>query len=394
MSDSIDQGALGSAPVGSTMAAMSSGASRFGDEGGAIAGQQLQIENRSKFGRMFWIGTYTTLLSIITLTIFRFWGRTNFRRQLWSDTTIGGEPLEYTGSGKELFIGFLIAIFTLMVPFIGLLVAARALLADVGLAIAVVLIYLVFFWLIGVAVYLARRYHLSRTRFRGIRFAQTGSSIAYGFQYFGWLFATLLTLGWLAPMMRIDLSKKLWEGAYFGSERFQFIKTKEAKSEPVYTSFALSYLGMIAIYVAWFWFVSSTLGLEELAEETLFLDPMNIVIFYGSLFAFGLVGAFFYSWHEAVMVRRIVKSIHLQGTPLSSRISMMDILLLTITNGLIVVFTLGLGIMAAQMRVWKKIANTMSVEGPIDLAAIAQTTEEGPSQGEGLADGLDLVSNF
>ncbi|MEL7201964.1 MAG: DUF898 family protein, partial [Pseudomonadota bacterium] len=86
--------------------------------------------------------------------------------------------------------------------------------------------------------------------------------------------------------------------------------------------------------------------------------------------------------------------IHLQGTPLSSRISMMDILLLTITNGLIVVFTLGLGIMAAQMRVWKKIANTMSVEGPIDLAAIAQTTEEGPSQGEGLADGLDLVSNF
>ncbi|MEO0319528.1 MAG: DUF898 family protein, partial [Pseudomonadota bacterium] len=104
--------------------------------------------------------------------------------------------------------------------------------------------------------------------------------------------------------------------------------------------------------------------------------------------------AFFYSWHEAVMVRRIVKSIHLQGTPLSSRISMMDILVLTLTNGLIVVFTLGLGIMVAQMRVWKKIANTMSVAGPIDLAAIAQTTEEGPSQGEGLADGLDLVSNF
>ncbi|MEL6791031.1 MAG: DUF898 family protein [Pseudomonadota bacterium] len=354
----------------------------------------MRIENTSKFGRMFWIGTYTTLLSIVTLTIFRFWGRTNFRRQLWSDTTIGGEPLEYTGTGKELFIGFFIAIFTLMVPFIGLLVAAQALLADVGLALAVIAIYLVFFWLIGVAVYLARRYHLSRTRFRGIRFAQTGSAVSYGFQYFGWLFATLLTLGWLAPLMRIDLSKKLWEAAYFGSEKFQFLKTPEAKSEQVYTSFALSYLGMIAIYAGWFIFLQVTMGLDQLAEETLFLDPMNVVLFYGSLFAFGFIGAFFYSWHEAVMVRRIVKSIHLQGTPLSSRISMMDILVLTLTNGLIVVFTLGLGIMVAQMRVWKKIANTNSVAGPIDLAAIAQTTEEGPSQGEGLADGLDLVSNF
>lgn len=394
MTNNIEQGAPVATPVPETGAGRIGEASQFGDDAEPIAGEKLRIENTSKFGRMFWIGTYTTLLSIVTLTIFRFWGRTNFRRQLWSDTTIGGEPLEYTGTGKELFIGFFIAIFTLMLPFIGLLVAAQALLADVGLALAVIAIYLVFFWLIGVAVYLARRYHLSRTRFRGIRFAQTGSAVSYGFQYFGWLFATLLTLGWLAPLMRIDLSKKLWEGAYFGSEKFQFLKTPEAKSEPVYTSFALSYLGMIAIYAGWFIFLQVTMGLDQLAEETLFLDLMNVVLFYGSLFAFGFIGAFFYSWHEAVMVRRIVKSIHLQGTPLSSRISMMDILVLTLTNGLIVVFTLGLGIMVAQMRVWKKIANTMSVAGPIDLAAIAQTTEEGPSQGEGLADGLDLVSNF
>ena len=65
----------------------------------------LPVRNHSRYRRMFWIGFYTTFLSIITLTTFRFWGRTQFRHQLWSDTMIGDEPLTYTGSGRELFIG-------------------------------------------------------------------------------------------------------------------------------------------------------------------------------------------------------------------------------------------------------------------------------------------------
>ena len=64
----------------------------------------LSVSNGSRLGRMLWIGFYTTLLNVVTLTIFRFWGRTRFRRQLWADTKVGGEPLEYTGRGMELFL--------------------------------------------------------------------------------------------------------------------------------------------------------------------------------------------------------------------------------------------------------------------------------------------------
>jgi len=36
------------------------------------------------------------LLSVITLGIYRFWGKAKFRRYLWSHTALDGDALEYT----------------------------------------------------------------------------------------------------------------------------------------------------------------------------------------------------------------------------------------------------------------------------------------------------------
>ncbi|MEL7028325.1 MAG: DUF898 family protein, partial [Pseudomonadota bacterium] len=129
----------------------------------------LEVRNTSNIGAMLWIGFYTVILNLLTLTIFRFWGRTHFRRRLWADTKIDGEPLEYTGRGLELFIGFLVAIFVLMLPFIGFVIGAQLFLGPEALGFVLVPLYTALFVIIGAAIYLARRYHLSRTRYRGIR---------------------------------------------------------------------------------------------------------------------------------------------------------------------------------------------------------------------------------
>ena len=50
-------------------------------------------------------------LRIITLGIYYFWGKTEVRRKLWAAVHLEGQPLEYTGKGKELFFGFLIVLF-------------------------------------------------------------------------------------------------------------------------------------------------------------------------------------------------------------------------------------------------------------------------------------------
>lgn len=352
----------------------------------------LRVVNASEIGAMLWIGLYTTLLNIVTLTIFRFWGRTHFRRRLWADTRIGGEPLEYTGRGLELFLGFIIAIFTLMVPTIAAVFGAQLLLGPEAMIAVIIPIYLLLFVIIGVAIFLARRYHLSRTTYRGIRFAQTGSAWGYGFAAFGYGVLSVLTLGWFAPAAQIRLLRRLWSNAWYGGVKFKFEDTDEAKKEPVYLSFALAWTGGLIVYGAWIgWITTSGVaaGMDPVSPD---LGAIGLI--YASFIPAALLIAVFVAWHFAVITRRITKSLSLDGVTFSSRLSTLDVIELSITNFLLIVFTLGIGLMAAQMRLWKRLANRMTLSGALDFAAIEQSKIDAPKQGEGLADGLDLVSNF
>jgi len=47
------------------------------------------------------------VLLMFTLGIYRFWLTTDIRRFLWSNTEVGGESFEYTGTARELLLGFL-----------------------------------------------------------------------------------------------------------------------------------------------------------------------------------------------------------------------------------------------------------------------------------------------
>src|SRR6185437_12571356 len=49
------------------------------------------------------------LLELVTFGFYRFWLATEMRQYLWSSTEIDGDALEYTGRGKELLLGFLVA---------------------------------------------------------------------------------------------------------------------------------------------------------------------------------------------------------------------------------------------------------------------------------------------
>ena len=113
----------------------------------------------------------------MTLGIYRFWLQTDVRRFLWNNTEIAGDYLEYIGTARELLLGFLVAIVFLgpLYAIFGLAsLAAQWLQQLAGLFSLVALAVLGQF-----AVYRARRYRLSRTVYRGIRFHQTGSAWRY-----------------------------------------------------------------------------------------------------------------------------------------------------------------------------------------------------------------------
>ena len=164
-----------------------------------------------------------SLLSFLTLGIYRFWFIVNVRREMWNRTVLAGSHAEYTGTVMELFKGFLLALIFLL-PIWGLYTFGSILLekpGQQGVASAMTTTAVVLFFLfLYFASFRARRYRLSRTLWRGVRFRQSGSAIAYMFMNFGWLIAAMLTLSLSVPFGRAQLERYRMHHTWFGDRRF------------------------------------------------------------------------------------------------------------------------------------------------------------------------------
>ena len=112
------------------------------------------------------------LLELVTLGFYRFWLATDIRRHLWSHTSVDGDAPEYTGTAKELLIGFLFAM-AILVP-IYLVYFLLGIEAERLQAFASVPLILFFYLFAQFAIYRARRYRLTRTVWRGVRFWMRG----------------------------------------------------------------------------------------------------------------------------------------------------------------------------------------------------------------------------
>ena len=64
------------------------------------------------------------ILIVLTLGIYWFWARSEYRRRMWQMVRVNGEPLEYTGTGGELIVGYLKLFVFVMLPVIATGVAA------------------------------------------------------------------------------------------------------------------------------------------------------------------------------------------------------------------------------------------------------------------------------
>lgn len=129
---------------------------------GEEAGEVLRFHSTLEPKRFLGLSLRNGLLNIVTLTLYRFWGKTEVRRRVWHGVRLNGDAFEYTGRGKELFIGFLLALLVLGLPMLLIVFAVQF-----GGPGAIVLIYPVLyfgmFWLWGFGVFTAFRYMASRT---------------------------------------------------------------------------------------------------------------------------------------------------------------------------------------------------------------------------------------
>ncbi len=144
-------------------------------------------------------------LLMVTLGIYRFWLATDIRRFLWNNTEAVGDGLEYTGTAAELLFGFLAAIAILVPIYVGFFLAALGL-GTMG-QLAGLMSFPVLAVLGQFAIYRARRYRLTRTVFRGIRFQQSGSAWRYAAYAVSWWLAIAVTLGLAYPWAQASLER-------------------------------------------------------------------------------------------------------------------------------------------------------------------------------------------
>lgn len=170
--------------------------------------------------RLLKIHVVNSLLTVATLTVWRFWAVTRVRRLLWAHIRFDGEPLEYTGTGLEIFVGFLKVVVLILLPIALIVTALQVAVLDSapGIGDALSLVYVLgLFWLVALGKYLSLRYRASRTRWRAIRGRLAGSVGGYLWLTLWTTLLTVLTFGLFKPWMDASRIRYALHGARAGS---------------------------------------------------------------------------------------------------------------------------------------------------------------------------------
>jgi uncharacterized membrane protein YjgN (DUF898 family) len=192
------------------------------------------------------------LLELITLGFYRFWLATDMRRHLWAHTSVGGDAVEYTGTAKELLIGFLFAL-AILVP-IYLVYFFIGLEAERVQAFASIPLVLFFYLFAQFAVYRARRYRLTRTIWRGVRFWMAGSGWSYAWRAGLWALFVMVTLGLALPWYQAALERYKMRHTSYGDLPGRFDGTGwDFFKKASWIWFAIVFWIVLIVLCAFYW---------------------------------------------------------------------------------------------------------------------------------------------
>jgi uncharacterized membrane protein YjgN (DUF898 family) len=339
-------------------------------------------------------------LEFVTVGFYRFWLATDIRRHLWSNTLIDGDGAEYTGRGKELLIGFLMALAILMPVYLAYSLAGIE--AEHAKAFAS-LPMVAFFYLFGqFAIYRARRYRLTRTVWRGIRFWMSGSGWIYALKASLWGLLVLITLGLALPWREAALERYKMRHSFYGDLQGSFEGSGWEFFKrgwwlwllaPLYLTIFAPFLYGAFKAIEWRWWLSGIRFGDVRLESTL---PRNALIglYWKVIGWIALFGVAFLAY--LALCTLLVAS--MDGSSIEeffkSEAAAKSVPLLVLAGIGYLTFALAMNVV---MRVyllrdlWVRVLSSTIVH---DLETAANVTARGDlanALGEGLADGLDIA---
>ena len=289
-------------------------------------------------------------MTLATLGFYVFWARAEAKRQLHRSIRINGQRLDYTGTGGEACVGFLIGTTTAVVlvsAFIYFFTKsgasadqARAALSDFRFQRLFISMPLIF--LLGSAVYRRRKQLLRRTWWRGQHFDLDGQPYAYALQHFLTAFLLPLTLGWAGPWRASRLARRKIHEMHLGAQRFETV----GGVAPLYRAFAALWFGGGTIYVATMVLIGLTIGPEVLhALKTQTFQPLlqpGVLSTGASVLAIGLLPVLgFILYYRAAWIEHQISSLIFAGQRLHIALPKARFAALMLWNGFIKIISFG-----------------------------------------------------
>ena len=338
-------------------------------------------------------------LELVTLGFYRFWLVTDIRRHLWSNTVIDGDAAEYTGRGRELLIGFLIALAILMPIYLGYFLISVE--AEHLQALASIPLVASFFVFGQFAIYRARRYRLTRTVWRGVRFWMDGSGWLYALHATLWALLAVITLGIALPWRAAALERYKMRHSWYGDLQGRFEGSGWALFKRVWWLGLLMPFAIIIFFAfpflyarykaeEWRWWLSGIRFGGVSAESR--LEPGALTDLYWKMIGWYMVLGTGFS----ILIGSAVTSV-MRFSPEAAKNPdqvMTSIPLLVVTVIGYLALALGLGVIVRlylTRDLWARVVATTEV---YDIAAAANVAARGDlasAVGEGIADGLDVA---
>lgn len=309
---------------------------------------QYVLRHWGKGFDFFKIQIVNFLLQIVTLGFYYPWAKANTLDYLYSHTTLQDHPFSFTGTGKEMFKGYV-----KLLLFMGILFSVFYILVINNMGgWGLLLIYLTLFLIIPFALHGSYRYRMAKTNWRGIRFGYTGNRSELFILFFTGLLLTIITLGIYGPWFYMKLRRYIIGNIKMGDAQF-------------------SYSGNGGDFFV-----------------------LNLV---GYILTFFTLGIYFF-WWQRDLFRFFINNLRMQKSDqvvrFQSTASAGDFFSFIVINLLIVVFTLGLGIPWVIIRSLQFVTEHIQIEGNILLEELVQQQEDfNDAAGEDVIDWLnfDLV---
>jgi uncharacterized membrane protein YjgN (DUF898 family) len=337
-------------------------------------------------------------LELVTLGFYRFWLVTDIRRHLWSNTVIDGDAAEYTGRGRELLIGFLIALAILMPIYLGYFLISIE--AEHLRAMASIPLVLSFYVFGQFAIYRARRYRLTRTVWRGVRFWMDGSGWLYALRASLWALLAIATLGLALPWRTAALERYKLEHSWYGDLQGRFEGRGWELFKRIWWLWLVSPLAILIFpipffyayhkAVEWQWWLSGIRFGEVTVESR--LQSGALQGFYWKVIGWSMLLSMGFGFVVASLAGTVVGINKALGAAPDALTTSIPLAVVTVIGYL--AFALGLSVVSRlylSRDLWARVLSTTVVTNLAAAANVAAKGDLATAIGEGIADGLDVA---